>query len=79
MRLLWVSRVLTGLPNGCGRYIWLPMWVVEVPGGDGTDIARGQQRIRRRQRFRSMRLGAAAANNSIPSIDVVVRWGPPLW
>ncbi|EIE19343.1 Arabinanase/levansucrase/invertase, partial [Coccomyxa subellipsoidea C-169] len=56
---------------GSSKYIWLPMWVREVPGG--ADIALTQQRIRRRQRFRSMRPGAAAANHSIPSIDVVVR------
>ncbi|BDA43720.1 hypothetical protein COCOBI_04-7350 [Coccomyxa sp. Obi] len=59
---------------GNSRYIWLPMWVLEVPGVDGTDIALSQQRIRRRQRFRSMRFGTAAANNSIPPIDVIVRW-----
>lgn len=49
------------------------MWVREVAGGDGGDTSLMQQRIRRRQRFRSMRPGAAAANGSIPAIDVVVR------
>ncbi|KAK9915194.1 hypothetical protein WJX75_005945 [Coccomyxa subellipsoidea] len=64
------------LPSNLGssRYIWLPMWVMDVPGGDGNDVMVTQQRIRRRQRFRSMRPGSASANLSIPPIDVVVRW-----
>jgi hypothetical protein len=49
------------------------MWVVEVPGAGGRDIAVLQQRVRRRRRFRHMRGGPAAANGTLPPVDVVVR------
>jgi hypothetical protein len=51
------------------------MWVREVRGANGSDVSMTSQRIRRRQRFRSMRPGRAADNLTLPAIDVVVRCG----
>lgn len=77
--MVHVRRPASGIDGGNAaprgrRYIWLPMWVVEVPGADGRDIAVAQQRVRRRRRFRHMRGGPAAANGTLPPVDVVVRW-----
>lgn len=58
------------------RYIWLPMWVREIPGVDGTDAMAASQRIQRRQRYRSMRHGKSSVSLTIPPIDVAVRCCP---
>ena len=55
------------------RYIWLPMWVVEVPGAGGEDLMVAAQRKKRRRRFRHMRLSSTVPNITLPPMDVVVR------
>lgn len=62
------------------RYIWLPLWVMEIPQGQGSPLQAAlhtQQRAGRRQRVRSMRPGARNMQE-LPPIDVVVRCGPSL-
>ncbi len=59
-----------------GRYIWLPLWVVDIPREAEESVSRRvirpQDRARMRQRFRSMRPGPASLQD-LPPIDVVVR------
>ena len=58
------------------RYIWLPLWVVDIPREAEESVSRRvvrpQDRARMRQRFRSMRPGPASLKD-LPPIDVVVR------
>ncbi len=61
---------------GLCRYIWLPLWVVDIPQGEedfpSRKVVRPEDRARMRQRFRSMRPGPASLKE-VPPIDVVVR------
>ena len=62
------------------RYIWLPLWVVDIPQAVESPLrgaVHAQQRSIKRNKFRSMRPGPTNMQ-SLPPVDVVVRYATHL-
>ena len=63
-------------PPPLRRYIWLPLWVVDIPQAVESPLrgaVHAQQRLIKRNKFRSMRPGPTNMQ-SLPPVDVVVRY-----